>query len=123
MEPVLDIANVFCPHCEQLVPLDAPRCPFCVQPLHAVGGGRHPGPIDSGPSDSGTGAPLLDRPWVLVVLLLHVGVLGIPVYWRSRRPLGTRLCLVVASILYTIGAVAVIVWGLRQIVQLVQSGG
>ncbi len=56
---------------------------------------------------------LLDRPWVIVVLMLHVGLLGIPVYWKTNYSLAARLMMVVASIVYTVGAVWFIVVMLR----------
>ena len=65
---------------------------------------------------------LLDRPWVLVVLILHVAFLGIPVYWKTNYSLGARLFMVVASIVYTVGAVAFIVVMLRWLIHLVTGG-
>lgn len=55
--------------------------------------------------------PLMDRPWLLIVVLLHVGVLGIPLYWKTKHPLPVRLAFIGASIVYTVFAVFVIVWG------------
>jgi ribosomal protein L40E len=65
---------------------------------------------------------LLDRPWVIVVLILHVGLLGIPVYWKTRYSLGARLFLVLASIAYTVGAVIFIVFTLQWMIHLVTGG-
>ncbi|MBC8354661.1 MAG: hypothetical protein H8E66_21905 [Planctomycetes bacterium] len=65
---------------------------------------------------------LLDRPWVIVVLLLHVGLLGIPVYWKTNYSVATRLLIVVASIVYTAGAVGFIVMMLRWLISLVFGG-
>jgi hypothetical protein len=61
---------------------------------------------------------LFDRPWFIIVLMLHVGLLGIPAYWATRYSRRTRVMLVVVSILYTVVAVAIIVWGIMQIVKL-----
>jgi hypothetical protein len=61
---------------------------------------------------------LFDRPWFIIVLMLHVGLLGIPAYWATRYSRRTRVMLVVLSILYTVVAVAIIVWGIMQIVKL-----
>ena len=55
--------------------------------------------------------PLMDRPWLLVVVLLHVGVLGIPLYWKANYPAHVRLGVIAASIVYTIFALVVILWG------------
>jgi hypothetical protein len=65
---------------------------------------------------------LLDRPWVIVVLMLHVGLLGIPVYWKTKYSLGARLFLVVASIVYTVSVVVMIVVMLQWLVHLVAGG-
>ncbi len=65
---------------------------------------------------------LLDRPWVIVVLMLHVGLLGIPVYWKTNYSLGARLMMVVASIVYTVGAVAFIVVMLRWLFRMATAG-
>jgi len=65
---------------------------------------------------------LLDRPWVIVVLMLHVGLLGIPVYWKTNYSLGARLTMVIASIVYTVGAVAFIVAMLRWIIHMAIGG-
>ena len=65
---------------------------------------------------------LLDRPWVLVVLILHVGFLGIPVYWKTNYSLGVRLFMVIASIVYTVGAVAFIFVMLRWLIHIVTGG-
>lgn len=61
---------------------------------------------------------LVEQPWILLVLVLHVGVLGIPVYWKLNYPLTARLLIILGSIAYTIFAVLVIIWGCRQIAQL-----
>ncbi len=61
---------------------------------------------------------LLNQPWALVVLILHVGFLGIPLYWKTKYSVGIRLMMIVVSIVYTVGAVALIVWMLRWIYRL-----
>jgi hypothetical protein len=61
---------------------------------------------------------LLNRPWFLVVLLLHVGILGIPAYWATKYSVTTRLLIIAASIVYTLLAVAIIVWAVQQILAL-----
>jgi hypothetical protein len=65
---------------------------------------------------------LLDRPWVIVVLMLHVGLLGIPVYWKTSHSLAVRLMMVVASIVYTVGAVAFIVVMLQWLIRMAAGG-
>jgi hypothetical protein len=51
-----------------------------------------------------------DNPWALLVLVLHVGFLGIPLYWKTRYSLPVRLLIILASIVYTLAAVWFIVW-------------
>ncbi len=53
---------------------------------------------------------LFNNPWALLVLVLHVGLLGIPLYWKTKYSLSTRLLIILASIVYTIAAVGLIVW-------------
>jgi len=59
---------------------------------------------------------LMDRPWLLVVVLLHVGVLGIPLYWKTKYSTSVRLAIIAASIAYTLFAVTTIVWGCKYII-------
>lgn len=65
---------------------------------------------------------LLDRPWVIVVLILHVGLLGIPIYWKTNYSRGTRLMMVVVSIVYTVAAVTFIVVMLRWLYRMLLGG-
>ena len=58
---------------------------------------------------------LINRPWVLIVLMLHVGLLGIPFYWKTKYSVGTRLLIILASIAYTVFAVTFIIWMLGYI--------
>lgn len=64
---------------------------------------------------------LMDRPWVIVVLLLHVGLLGIPIYWKTNYSVAARLGIILASIAYTVFAIVFIVVMLRWIGQVFQS--
>lgn len=64
---------------------------------------------------------VMDRPWVIIVLLLHVGLLGIPVYLKTKYSLGTRIWICIASIVYTVAAVAFIVLMLRWIAQMLDT--
>jgi len=52
---------------------------------------------------------LVDRPWLLIVVLLHVGVLGIPMYWKTKYSTSVRLAIIGASIAYTVFALAIII--------------
>jgi hypothetical protein len=75
------------------------HCTHCGRPTTAAS--CEPAPAQS----------LIDRPWVIVLTMLHVGFLGIPLYWHTRYSTRVKLAMIAASILYTIGAVAGIVWG------------
>jgi len=54
---------------------------------------------------------LIDRPWLLIVVLLHVGLLGIPLYWKTKYSLSVRLGIIAASIAYTVFALTIIIFG------------
>ncbi|MEM1070429.1 MAG: hypothetical protein AAGG48_06655 [Planctomycetota bacterium] len=64
---------------------------------------------------------VMDRPWVIVVLLLHVGFLGIPIYWKTKYSVGTRVWICVASIVYTVAAVAFIIVMIRWIMEMMSE--
>src|SRR5690349_4189573 len=107
LKPMLDSGVLSCPTCGENISRTSAECPRC----------RTPRALDAEIlRDPPT--PMLDRPWVLLVLILHLGLLGIPVYWKSHHSLSARIGMVVFSIVYTIFAVWVIAWGLRQIATL-----
>jgi predicted nucleic acid-binding Zn ribbon protein len=95
----LNVTTILCPNCGAALEPTAATCRQC-------GGIMAKQQSDESLARS---KQLLDRPWVIVVLLLHVGLLGIPLYWKTNYSLGVRLFLVVASIIYTVGAVTFIV--------------
>jgi len=64
---------------------------------------------------------LLNRPWMLVVVVLHLGFLGIPLYWKTRYSVGTRIGIIVLSILYTVGAVIFIIAMIRYIIHVLET--
>lgn len=87
MQPTI-LATVVCPHCHADVDATQDDCPACRAPL-----------AGSSTSDS---VRLYDRPWFIVVLLLHVGFLGIPMYWQARYSVAIRVGICLASIFYTV---------------------
>jgi predicted amidophosphoribosyltransferase len=93
------VVEILCPHCNAVLDAHLNRCPQCGRPTASAS--REPAPRQS----------LIDRPWVIVLTMLHVGFLGIPLYWHTRYSTRVKLAMIAASILYTIGAVAGIVWG------------
>ncbi|MDA1055567.1 MAG: hypothetical protein O3C40_34665 [Planctomycetota bacterium] len=106
------IATIICPDCGAELAPASETCEQC-------------GATTSKPRSSESKEKLrqlLDRPWVIVVLILHVGLLGIPLYWRTNYSLGTRLAMVIASIVYTVGAVAFIVMMVRRLIYMVFGG-
>lgn len=107
----LKVTTIVCQDCgAELQPTDG-ACQQC---------GR--GTAPAAPDSKEKLKQLLDRPWVIVVLILHVGLLGIPVYWKTNHSLGARLTMVIASIVYTVGAVMFIVMMLRWLMQMVIGG-
>ncbi len=100
MEPH-SLDTIVCPRCEAPLAAAATHCDRCG--ADTVSGQPPPGP-------TGKKGRLLDRPWVIIVVLLHVGLLGIPLYWKTKYSLATRLLIVAASIVYTVAAVIAIIW-------------
>ncbi len=101
-----DLNSIICPRCGADLPPTVAICSHCGGSTLAD---------RSQPKSNQHLTQLLDRPWVLVVLLLHVGLLGIPIYWRTKYSLPTRLLLVVGSIAYTVTVVALVILILRWI--------
>lgn len=91
------IAKIVCPRCHTEVDAHQERCPAC----HAFMG---PSPAAENASE----LRVIDRPWILAVLILHVGLLGIPMYWKTRYSVRTRVLICVLSVVYTLFAVAFI---------------
>ena len=108
----LNITTMICPDCgAELRPTDE----ACAQCGHTT---AKPAATESKEKLK----QLLDRPWVIVVLMLHVGLLGIPVYWKTNYSLSARLVMVIASIVYTVGAVAFIVAMLQWLIRMATGG-
>lgn len=106
---VLRATTIICPSCgTERRPTDGP----CEQCGHTM----------ATPDSKERLKQLLNRPWFIVVLMLHVGLLGIPIYWMTKYSLGARLLMVLASIVYTVGAVAFIVVMLRWLIDLATGG-
>ena len=111
MDPV-NLTTIVCPGCGAELEPTAETCRKC--------GGTT---VKPGTNESKVQLQqLLDRPWVIVVLMLHVGLLGIPVYWKTKYSLGARVFLVVTSIVYTVGVVVIIVVMLQWLVHLATGG-
>jgi uncharacterized protein YbaR (Trm112 family) len=97
------VATIICPNCHAELEVHRESCPHCQTSLR----------VSNANSTVGGSAEeqrrVLDRPWVIAVLLLHVGFLGIPMYWKTRYSVGTRLMICLLSVAYTLFAVGVIV--------------
>jgi hypothetical protein len=98
------VPSIICPGCGAELDVHFETCPHCQSRLQVVAGGNS---LTSALAPTAL-RPALDRPWVLTILVLHVGFLGIPLYWKTNYSLRTRLMICLASILYTIFAVGVI---------------
>ena len=57
----------------------------------------------------------MSRPWVIVLMVLHIGFFGIPFYWKTNYSVGVRVLIIAVSILYTVAAIAFIYIMLRWI--------
>ena len=97
MKPTL-VATIVCPSCHRELELAQDVCPRC--------GNRIANAATTSTDDV---FRVIERPWVLTILLLHVGLLGIPIYLKTGYSLRTRLLICAISIAYTIVAVAIIV--------------
>ncbi len=58
---------------------------------------------------------LMDRPWMLAIVVLHLGLIGIPLYWRTKYSIPIRLAIIGFSIVYTIFVVVVTIRVLRYV--------
>lgn len=100
MNDAIVIEEIICPKCQATIAATAVTCPQCGGSLVTADAKTHSIKTDSA----------LNKPWVIAILLLHVGLLGIPVYWSLNYSISTRLFIIAASILYTVFAVGVIVF-------------
>ncbi|MCB9874956.1 MAG: hypothetical protein H6821_12335 [Planctomycetaceae bacterium] len=108
----VNVTTIICPDCGAELPPTAEMCQRC-------GSSTAKAPASESKENA---KHLINRPWVLVVLILHVGFLGIPVYWKTKYSLNTRLFMVIASIVYTLVAVAFIVIMLQWLIHLITGG-
>ena len=90
------VANVICPGCGASVEPAAVVCPGCGSPI-AARANTLQAEETSGPSEE----RVRDQTWFIIVILLHLGVLGVPFYMATRYSLAIRLGLVIISVLYT----------------------
>jgi hypothetical protein len=104
------LVDIVCPYCGQVVAADADRCPHCERSTAAD-------PTQALPTKR-----LTDRPWLIVLMILHVGCLGIPLYWRTRYSLAVRMLLVAVSVIYTVLTVVGIIWGCAYILRMLRGG-
>lgn len=80
-----------------------------------------PAGLSSDEPESAASARLRDEPGWIVILVLHLGLFGIPLYWRTRYPVSVRLLIVVVSLVYSLLFGLVVFWGGLQIVRLVRE--
>lgn len=81
---------MFCPRCQIQLSESVTQCPRCGVPCEPI--------LVAEPVDS----RLIDEVWVLVIIVLHLGCLGIPLYLVTRYSLTTRWLICLVSILYTL---------------------
>ena len=106
------VSTVICPNCHVELSSKAWFCSGCgtatCSPAGTIVATNR---ASSPPSRAGKPpqpSALMDRPWFIVVMLLHVGFLGIPLYWKTGYSAKTRMMICAASIAYTLFAVGVI---------------
>src|SRR5688572_4613135 len=102
MNPVL-VSSIICPRCYTELSADSETCSHCGTSLRTQPAARQTEVVDQG--------RIIDRPWLIGIVLLHIGFLGIPLYWKTSYSVGARIAICLLSIAYTVFAVAVIVWG------------
>lgn len=98
------VDTIICANCEAELAATAEICGQCGAATKSTG-----------MSGRGQAKELMNRPWVIVVLILHVGFLGIPIYWMTKYSLAARLLMILTSIVYTVAAVTAIIWILQGI--------
>ena len=108
------VETMICPSCHADLPADAERCVRCGSSTRPSNGSDELGR----PGEQAE--RLRDRPWLLTILLLHLGVFGIPLYWQARYSRNIRIGIVIVSILYTILVIVVVAWGVMQIARAIQ---
>ena len=94
-------------------------CPNCTTALDPTDDVCHRGGADTtsgADTNDAQRSRLIDRPWLLIIVVLHVGVLGVPLYWKTKYSTSVRLAIIAASIAYTLFAVTMIVWGCKYII-------
>jgi len=106
------VAQIVCPLCHTMIDATTDVC-------HQCGAHTEGKTLQADPKTT----RLIDRPWLILLVILHVGILGIPVYWRTRHSVPARLMLILLSGIYTVFAVWFIIWGVIQIARAVQILG
>jgi uncharacterized protein YbaR (Trm112 family) len=96
------VATIICPNCHAELEAYREACPHCRTSLRVS-----PERSTARKSEEGS-KPVLDRPWIIAVLLLHLGFLGIPLYWKSSYSVSTRIMICLVSVVYTVFAVGFI---------------
>jgi hypothetical protein len=96
------VPTIVCPRCHAELDVHKELCPHCHSSLVVSDSTK----LLTGDEER---QKVLDRPWVIAVLLLHVGLLGIPIYWKTSYSVQTRLLICLLSVVYTVFAVGFIV--------------
>jgi hypothetical protein len=91
---------VVCPSCLAESDASAETCARCGQRLEG----------SKRASETEGAAKLIDRPWLMILLVLHLGLLGIPLYWKSSYSLARRIQICLASIAYTVFVLFAVYW-------------
>lgn len=119
--------SIICPACEAELPAKATSCDHCgantAAPSALADGQDGRSATADGEKDSPGAQParLADRPWIIAIVLLHLGIFGATWYWKLNHSREVRIALVVVSFFYTLFVAIVVYWGLRQIGHVIES--
>src|SRR5688572_28805140 len=95
------VPTIICRRCHAELDVHKELCPHCNSSLVVSDSKSLTGDDEQ--------RKVLDRPWVIAVLLLHVGFLGIPIYWKTSYSVQTRVLICLLSVVYTVFAVGFII--------------
>lgn len=112
------VNTIICPHCEAHLDSNDDLCTHCGSSTFV---GQHPysqamattPAVDSQGVDTQT--QFLNQAWVQILLILHLGILGSHLYWKTNYSRPVRVLMIVVAALYTLLALWVFYYAWTQI--------